>query len=417
MGDVQKSALQKFDVIVVGAGPAGSSCARFLSDAGKRVALIDRAEFPRVKLCAGWLSRPVWKALGIDPSEYDRGLWHWNRCHVHFGGRCHKVEVDGYFIRRYEFDDYLVRRCGAALIRENVKEIEHDGSSGWIINRTSARAISAPILIGAAGTHCPIARHLFGRRPNRPAGARELEFEAEPQAIAETRVGRDGEPELYLHPDLRGYSWNIPKGGWLNVGTGTIEAKQVHAATDDARELFTKAGHLPLSAQDSLDHMKGHSYYLFEPSHLEFAQEGSALLIGDSLGLAHPLTAEGIYPAILSARLAADSIIGGDIAGYTARMKRHALFSEYSTLWQLRDSGGAFRSSDSSPATAPKREGRSQVEAAGDWLVARGFAWMFAGRPVPGHRILGPVIRTARRWDRLVSPNALARRNNPRRRS
>jgi flavin-dependent dehydrogenase len=47
------------DAIVVGGGPAGSTCARFLVQGGARVAVVDRAEFPRVKLCAGWLSAPI----------------------------------------------------------------------------------------------------------------------------------------------------------------------------------------------------------------------------------------------------------------------------------------------------------------------------------------------------------------------
>lgn len=394
-----------FDVIVVGGGPAGSSCARFLTDAGKRVAIVDRAAFPRVKLCAGWLSNPVWTALGIEPSEYTGDLWKWNSCHVHFGDACHTVDVDGYFIRRVEFDDFLLRRCGAEVIEHQVKRIERDGEGGWIIDDH----LRAPVLVGAGGTHCPVLRQIFGQKPARPAGARELEFEADPADVAATRAGLDGEPELYLHPDLRGYSWNIPKTDWLNVGTGTMEAKQVRDAWGKAREVFTRAGHIPASAEAALESMKGHSYYLFEPAHLERCCSGSALLVGDSLGLAHPFTAEGIGPAIVSARVAAGAIIDGDIASYGTRMKRHPLFAEYATLWRLRDTGGALRRPADKNTLQSKAPGRRRAEAATSWLVARGFAWMFAGRPLPGHRVIGPLIRTARRWDRLVSAATLER--------
>ena len=49
---------------------------------GARVAVVDRAEFPRVKLCGGWLSAPIWDALALAPRDYPGGLWEWNTCHV-----------------------------------------------------------------------------------------------------------------------------------------------------------------------------------------------------------------------------------------------------------------------------------------------------------------------------------------------
>ena len=402
---------RRFDVIVAGAGPAGSSCARFLSTAGLRVAMIDRATFPRVKLCAGWLSNPVWDALEIDPAAYDQSLWKWDRCHVHFGDRCHQVEVDGYFIRRFEFDDFLVRQSGAELIEHNIKTVTREDGL-WIIDNQFA----APIVVGAAGTHCPIARAAFAKRAHRPAGARELEFLLNPRAIEATRIGLDGEPELFLHSDLRGYSWNIPKTGWLNVGTGTLEAKQVHEAWAKARDVFSSAGHLPQEANEPLEKMKGHSYYLFEPSHLERSHHDNALLVGDSLGLAHPLTAEGILPAVTSARLAADAIIAGSPASYTTRLRSHSLFREYSTLWRLRDTGGALRGGEKNSSRSEAQEGpemdrpQGPASAALGWAIARGFAWMFAGRPLPGHRVIDPFVRFARRWDRLVSADVRGRR-------
>ena len=59
--------LAMYDAIVVGGGPAGSTCARVLVRAGARVAIIDRATFPRVKLCAGWLSPPFWDVIERTP--------------------------------------------------------------------------------------------------------------------------------------------------------------------------------------------------------------------------------------------------------------------------------------------------------------------------------------------------------------
>ena len=108
--------VEEFDVIVVGGGPAGSVCARTLVDSGRRVALLDRQSFPRVKLCAGWVSAPIWDVIEVRPDAYPRGLWPWGRCHVHYDGADQTVVASGHFIRRYEFDEFLLRRSGATVV-------------------------------------------------------------------------------------------------------------------------------------------------------------------------------------------------------------------------------------------------------------------------------------------------------------
>src|SRR6476646_355307 len=92
---------EPYDVVIVGGGPAGSTCARFLVRGGARVAVIDRAEFPRVKLCAGWLSAPIWDQLELSRGEYTGSLWEWSACHVRFRGQDRAVACHGFFIRRY----------------------------------------------------------------------------------------------------------------------------------------------------------------------------------------------------------------------------------------------------------------------------------------------------------------------------
>src|ERR1041384_5944113 len=109
---------EQYDVLVVGGGPAGSTCARALVAGGARVAVIDRAEFPRVKLCAGWLSPAIWDVLELAPASYPRGIWEWNTCHVHYRRKDYAIPCHGWFIRRYELDDFLLRSSGADLRSE-----------------------------------------------------------------------------------------------------------------------------------------------------------------------------------------------------------------------------------------------------------------------------------------------------------
>jgi len=385
------------DALIVGGGPAGSTCARVLTRAGARVALLDRATFPRVKLCAGWISAPIWDVLELSPNEYPAGLWPWTTAHVDFAGEHASVACKGWFIRRYELDDFLLQRSGAELHlgvniavaeerRRGAKAIERDADGLWRIGDLRART-----LVGAGGTHCPVARVVAPPRPRGPVGVQEHEFEVDPEAIARTRIGGDGEPELLLHDDLRGYAWNVPKTGWLNVGVGTVDPTEVRAAWQRARDHFDP--HVPDSARPALDHMKGHSYYLFDPAHLDGAAKieadgAAALLVGDSLGLAQPLTAEGILPATLSGRLAAESILAGTPGAYPARLREHPVLADYARVFKLREWAASSRKGRNG-ASIPVPD---VVRRFGKRAVARGFAWMFSGARLPAPRLIDLVL-------------------------
>jgi flavin-dependent dehydrogenase len=376
--------ITSFDAIVVGGGPAGSTCARVLGRGGLRVAIVERRRFPRVKLCGGWLSPPVWDELELSRREYTGGLWPWERCHVQFGGERHTVAARGDFIRRVEFDDFLVRRSAAELIEDHTVQAIEPGAGGWIVDG----AYRARWLIGAGGTHCPVARQLFPAKPHRPVGAQERELQADAGDIAAARVGADGEPELLLHDDLGGYSWNVPKGAWLNVGTGTAAAKEVLSAWAAARTFFTESGHVPASARPALERMEGHSYHLFDPAHLQASHRDGAFLVGDALGLAHPLTAEGILPAIVSGRACAEAILSSEPSQYGERLASHPTVRDYALAHDLVRAGVALRW-----RLRLGTRGRSRPSWLSRQATARGFAWLFGGRPLPGGGILRALLR------------------------
>jgi len=361
-----------------------------------RVAVLDRAEFPRVKLCAGWLSPEFWDAAGISPREYPRGLWEWHKAYVHYRGRAYAIPCHGWFIRRCELDDYLLRASGAELVLGvHVDDVTRDADGLW-----HAGGLRAPLIVGAGGTHCPVSRALRPPRPRRAVGVQELEVPVGAADVARTRIGDDGEPELLLFDDLSGYGWNVPKSDWLNVGCGTLEATRVREAWRTTYAHLRAAGHLPGTADAKLAHMKGHSYYLFDPVHFDGAARDGALLVGDALGLAHPLTAEGILPATVSGRVAAEAILAGAWRCYPERLRAHPVIAEYRRVHQLVEAGRALRDKLARPAQRPGqrnptngsrqrrwRPGRALAERA----VARGFAWMFSGRPLPGGRLVEQI--------------------------
>lgn len=382
MGGRTLPGLETFDAIVVGGGPAGSTAAQALTAAGMSVLVLDRQRFPRVKLCGGWLSPGVWDELGLSPHDYPGALWQWARCHVQRAGQRHSVAGRGYFIRRYELDAFLLERSGATLREHAVKSFERrDGL--WRVDGQFA----APILLGAGGTHCPVARNAFRVPRTSLVAAQEHEFEAGRDAVAAARVGLDGEPELLLHEDWSGYSWNVPKGEWLNVGTGTSEPRQVRAAWAMARDFFVRTGHVPPGARAALEGARGHSYFLFDPAHLRACERDGVLLVGDALGLAHPLTAEGILPGVVSGRLAAQAVLSGEPGRYREALRHNEVLRDYALVHALLGAGSALK------RRLGERAARVPVPAAvSRWVdaaVARGFARLFSGQPLPYSGLLG----------------------------
>ena len=116
--------MDRCDVVVVGGGPAGSSCARRLHDAGLAVIVLDRSVFPRDKVCAGWVTPQAIDELGLDCSDYRRGRTFQPITGFRTGviGSSEVVDTEygrpvSYGIRRCEFDHYLLERSGADVGR------------------------------------------------------------------------------------------------------------------------------------------------------------------------------------------------------------------------------------------------------------------------------------------------------------
>src|SRR5262249_7055685 len=176
-------------------------------------------------------------------------------------------------------------------------------------------------------------------------------------------------------------------------GAGAGGARQVRSAWAPARGFFLDPGHIPESAREPLQHMEGHSYYLFDPAHLEACHRDGAFLVGDALGLAHPLTAEGILPAVLSGRTCAEAILDGAPDGYRARLEGHSTMRDYALTRALLRAGVALRGrlGVRGRARAPR-----WLSAAARVATARGFAWMFGGRPLPYAGALRAVLRLTR---------------------
>jgi geranylgeranyl reductase family protein len=295
------------DVLIVGGGPAGSACAWKLRDSGLDVLILDKKQFPRDKICAGWITPAVVDELNIDLDDYRRGRVLepiTGFCVGLIGGPEVTTRYDepiSYGIRRCEFDHYLLERSGARLqLGEPFKSMVR-ANGHWAVNDE----FRAGLVVGAGGHFCPVARFL-GARPGNgelAVAAQEVEFEMTDEQLAECPV-IPGLPYIYFCNDLRGYGWYYRKGNYLNVGLGREDDQQLsqHVRAFCASQI--EQGKIPKSTPAKFH---GHAYLLYIHAPRKVVEDG-VLLIGDAAGLAYPQSGEGIRPAIESGMIAAEVI-------------------------------------------------------------------------------------------------------------
>lgn len=318
--------METSDVVIAGGGPAGSACAWKLQQAGFDVVVVDKAVFPRDKVCAGWITPQVLDDLQIDTHEYceRRTFQPITGFRVGVIGDDDVVEasygrVVSFGIRRCEFDDYLLRRSGArCLLGAPVSEIRRS-RGGWVVNEM----ITARMLVGAGGHFCPVGRMLNGARQERPpVVAQELEL-----LLDRRSCSVNGEtPELYFAPDLTGYGWCLRKGDYVNVGLGRLDPRGLPAKTAQFIEFLRTTGRIAI--EPSACRWRGHAYQLAGSPGRRVVGD-AVMLAGDAAALASPHSGEGIRPALESGLMAAAAILeaNGDyshdrLAPYAQRLQQ-----------------------------------------------------------------------------------------------
>lgn len=300
--------MERCDALIIGGGPAGSTCAGALVRHGMDVLVLDRKTFPRDKVCAGWITPAVLETLQVDQADYAAGrvlqpITGFRTGMIDgFEVETRYSENVSYGIRRCEFDHYLLSRSGARVrLGEQVRSLERTGQT-WTVNGH----IETPLLIGAGGHFCPVARTL-GEPANSPemvVAAKEVEFAMD--AAQQRACGIQGEtPELFFCRDLAGYGWCFRKGDHLNIGLGREDKHGLSQHLDAFCAFLRRRGKIPADVPDAFH---GHAYLLHGRGRRKLVDD-AVLLIGDAAGLAYPESGEGIRPAVESALLAATTIV------------------------------------------------------------------------------------------------------------
>ncbi|HET7431266.1 MAG TPA: geranylgeranyl reductase family protein [Nocardioides sp.] len=281
--------MSAWDLVVVGAGPAGSAAAigALGVDPTLRVALLDRARFPRDKSCGDGIAPQVVDLLeeaGVPSVVGDRrGV---PRLRLERGALAVErgMERDTWVIPRAEFDHRLVTAAcaaGAELLHERVREV-HEGATLGLDDRHEAR-----VVVGADGAHSVVRRGL-GLAPGPMAVAL--------RGYAPTPPARAGAQVIVFDTARQpAYAWSFDRGdGLSNVGYGEVAGHRPERLTK--AHLLERLEALLPGATAGATAWRGHHLPL---SHGRWRpQPGRVLLAGDAAGLVNPMTGEGIYYAV-----------------------------------------------------------------------------------------------------------------------
>lgn len=300
------------DIIIIGAGPAGSTCAYHAARAGLDVALIDKKEFPRFKSCGGALTPRALDNLGPK------------------GKKAYNCTVDGLKVyspklRMAEYSEkntimMVIRTnwdhqlyldavdAGANSITDMVTNIEKKSDSA-VVKLKGGDEIEGRYIVIADGAGRRSYKLKFGFDQPYDHMARTVcaEIKYKDKWIRE-QLGEGRKPNLFFGVVPRGYGWLFPKKGYINIGIGFGNENKPAETQFQIFDRFVvelkKMGMLPKRLDTSC--RVAHPIPFKKP--FEPTGRNNMLLVGDAGGFVSPVTGEGLYYATTTGRLAAETI-------------------------------------------------------------------------------------------------------------
>ena len=333
--------MNDFDLLIVGAGPAGSFAAELLARGGARVALFDGRPQGEAKACGGGVTAKALKAwpqllnaVGRTIRELDLYSPSSKKLHL-------KLDEPFAIYSRIAFDSYLrdrARDAGAAIVSEKLsaRKIKRT-NDGWRVTTETGSQCTGSILIGADGANSGIAKMLAGKLP--PSDMEVAFGYRAPLPSNETAP-----TVVAFLPGWVGYAWAFPRPDHISFGIATTQDAFEHEPLDDLLWRFMIAYYQQCEGAEVKFWQvnDGDAKTAHIRAHLDSTAERYAAripglaaetwdtrtvsgddwaLLGDAAGFADPVTGEGIYYALRSAELLAEAYLSGDLRSYEAKWR------------------------------------------------------------------------------------------------
>jgi len=317
--------MEEYDVIVIGAGPAGSMAADAIAKAGLSVLVLEKDSIGREKPCGGFISKRTIHEYSIPEDVIDRRCKGLFLCSPSNETALLKADFAGGLVMRSKFDKMLIERAqrNGAVIEERTNVIEPLISGGKIVGvkakkNSAVQEYKSKLVIAADGTPSTFARKLSLYTPNLSFQGMTASYLMElPKDEIENLTESCIEIYFGYPKGTDGYAWIFPRGDVLSVGLGSTLKSSTLLRLNLGKALREFVTQHPIAKTKLKDAkiVSKQAHMIGFPGVLKKIYGNGFLVCGDAAGFVEYATAEGIYYSMVSGTYAGNTAVRAITAG------------------------------------------------------------------------------------------------------